>query len=152
MPPFFWSLQSPFTLYRWTQKFVPTLQSSTTKFDVTCSTHLLNLGWFNSRYSFKGNVAERIGPVCYGKYIEHTSSNSVMPQLYVLVSPRILSRALSRGLQVTVAWGHGWRAPKRAETAHAEYTPYSILIIIGKLTGGWIATIYTIIPKNPFLR
>ncbi len=30
----------------------------------------------------------------------------------------ILSRATSLGLQVTVAWEHGWRAPKCAETAH----------------------------------
>ena len=30
----------------------------------------------------------------------------------------ILSRATSPGLQVTVAWGHGWRAPKCARIAH----------------------------------
>ncbi len=47
----------------------------------------------------------------------------------------------SQGLQVTVAWGHGWRAPKRALAeasnllGYKEYTSYSILIIIGKLMG-----------------
>ncbi len=58
-----------------------------------------------------------------------------------------LSRATSQGLQVTVAWGHGWRAPKRAATAHwlraiklptnnAKYTLYTILITVEKLSGG----------------
>ncbi len=69
----------------------------------------------------------------------------------------------SQGLQVTVAWGHGWRAPERAgphiswslqptglqriqvisvfkttklPTNNAEYTPYSIQINIKANRGG----------------
>ena len=49
----------------------------------------------------------------------------------------------SQGLQVTVVWGHGWRAPKRAGTAHwlkpptywaTKNTPNRILVLTLRTT------------------